>query len=569
MTVSRFDAWIPAPEAAQDNSLPIRNPVIRELLAARGVRTAEEFRRFTAPEVGDLHDGRLIDGMDAACERIERAISGGEQILIYGDYDVDGVTSIVLLQTVLRILGAEAGYVVPHRLVDGYGLKLEVLQRALEERDVRVVITVDCGITSVEPVERAIEMGIDVIVTDHHLPPDALPRAVAILNPKKPGCEYPYKDLAGVGVTFKLCCELLRRAGREVSIESLAKIAALGTIADVAPLTGENRTIARMGLSGLRDPRNPGLRALLRNLGMLGRSLRGRDVGFRIAPRFNAAGRLASADTAIRLFETRDEGEVIGLLAELERLNGERRTIQDEVTRQVMESIGPDPARVVVAGREGWHKGVLGLCASRVVESVNRPALIVRLEEDRCFGSARSIPTVDLHGLLSRIADVFEHFGGHSYACGFTLRRDRWDELCARMEEVALEIPDEAYRRTIGYDAEIRLADVDETFAEDVDLLEPFGADNPDPVFLLRNVTVEQLSNPFPDRFEMQIRDDSGEGTAGIWRPGDEELGLLREGSADLLVEVEPPRRPGTRPKFAIRDLRRVRQESGDRSQET
>ncbi|PYQ59086.1 MAG: single-stranded-DNA-specific exonuclease RecJ, partial [Acidobacteria bacterium] len=233
-----YDRWV-----VEDSGPPLSgqpraavfhiHPVIAEILHRRGITTEDEYRRFVAPSIADLHDPAGIHGIGAACERIERAVRDKETILIYGDYDVDGVTSIVLLQTVLR---------------DGYGLKLEVLERVLAERDVRLVITVDCGITSVEPVRRAIDLGIDVIITDHHLPPGVLPDAAAVLNPKQPGCAYPFKELAGVGVAFKLCCELIRRAGKNISTESLLKIAAIGTVADVAPLIGENRTIAWLGL---------------------------------------------------------------------------------------------------------------------------------------------------------------------------------------------------------------------------------------------------------------------------------------------------------------------------------
>src|SRR5204863_5538213 len=255
---------------------------------------------------------------DFACERIARAIRKKEAIVIYGDYDVDGVTSIVLLQTVLKSLGADVTFVVPHRLVDGYGLKIEVLERVLAERNVRLVITVDCGITSIEPVQRAIERGIDVIITDHHLPPGTLPSAAAVLNPKQPGCTYPFKELAGVGVAFKLCCELIRRNGKKTSIESLLKIAAIGTVADVAPLVGENRTIAWLGLNALAEPRNRGLRTLIRRLGLLGKPLRAVDIGFKIGPRINAAGPLASAGAAIDLFAATDDNAAWQLCAELD-----------------------------------------------------------------------------------------------------------------------------------------------------------------------------------------------------------------------------------------------------------
>ncbi|HLJ73752.1 MAG TPA: DHH family phosphoesterase, partial [Thermoanaerobaculia bacterium] len=335
-----YDEWVLA--EAGGNGFPT-HPVIASILRRRGIHSEDEYRRFVAPKINDLHDPGGIHGIASACERIERAVRDRETVLIYGDYDVDGVTSIVLLQTVLRLLGADAAHVVPHRLVDGYGLKLEVLERVLAERDVRLVITVDCGITSVEPVRRAIELGIDVIITDHHLPPGVLPDAAAVLNPKQPGCDYPFKELAGVGVAFKLCCELIRRAKKTISIESLLKIAAIGTVADVAPLIGENRTIAWLGLNGLADPRNRGLRALIRRLGMLGRPLRAVDIGFRIGPRINAAGRLASAETAIDLFAAQDDDEAWKLCAELDRMNAERQAVEAEVRAAAEEQV-PGPA---------------------------------------------------------------------------------------------------------------------------------------------------------------------------------------------------------------------------------
>src|SRR2546425_1058952 len=333
-----YDQWVIAEPPAEAHNLPL-HPILRDILVRRGITTQDDYRRFVAPTIADLHDPSGIHGIVPACERIERAVRDKETILIYGDYDVDGVTSIVLLQTVLRLLGADAAHVVPHRLVDGYGLKLEVLERVLTERDVRLVITVDCGITSVEPVHRAIDRGIDVIITDHHLPPGVLPAAAAVLNPKQPGCTYPFKELAGVGVAFKLCCELVRRAGKNISTESLLKIAAIGTVADVAPLIGENRTIAWLGLNGLADPRNRGLRALIRRLGMLGRPLRAVDIGFRIGPRINAAGRLASAETAIDLFAAENDDVAWQLCAELDRMNAERQAVELEVREAAEEQV--------------------------------------------------------------------------------------------------------------------------------------------------------------------------------------------------------------------------------------
>src|SRR5215210_4710403 len=400
----------------------------------RGVSDDESFRRFVAPALADLHDPSTIHGMDHACERIARAVRDGEGIVIYGDYDVDGVTSIVMLQSVLRALGADAGFVVPHRLFDGYGLKIEVLDRVLHERNVRLVITVDCGITSVEPVQRALERGIDVIITDHHLPPGTLPEAAAVLNPKQPGCEYPFKELAGVGVAFKLCCELLRRAGKTMSIDSLLKIAAIGTVADVAPLIGENRTITSLGLAGLADVRNPGLRTLLKRLGLAGRPLRAVDVGFKIGPRINAAGRLASANTAIDLFAAVDEDAAWEICGELDRMNAERQEIELQV-RESAEAQIRGGERVLILAGERWHRGVLGLTAGRIAQRYHRPTLVMTIEGDQCVGSGRSIQTVDLHGELDAVHELFTHFGGHEFACGFSLAASNLDALRQRLYE--------------------------------------------------------------------------------------------------------------------------------------
>jgi single-stranded-DNA-specific exonuclease len=373
------DLWTLLPLPPDSARLPIANGALRSLLIRRGIEDEESYRRYVAPSLGDLHDPSTIHGMTHACERIARAVKDRETIIIYGDYDVDGVTSIVMLQTVLRALGAEVDFVVPHRLVDGYGLKMEVLDRVLGERNVRLVITVDCGITSIEPVRHAIERGIDVIITDHHLPPGTLPDAAAVLNPKQPGCEYPFKDLAGVGVAFKLCCELIRRGEKKISIESLLKIAAIGTIADVAPLVGENRTIASLGLAGLAEVRNPGLRALLKRLGLAGRALRAVDVGFKIGPRINAAGRLASANTAIDLFAASDEDAAWELCAELDRMNSERQAIELEVRESAQQQVNGGERILILAG-EGWHRGVLGLTAGRIAQHAYRPTLVMTIE---------------------------------------------------------------------------------------------------------------------------------------------------------------------------------------------
>jgi single-stranded-DNA-specific exonuclease len=570
------DSWHLAEPLLDIPLLPIPNEKLRGIIARLGITTEDEYRRYVAPCIGDLHDPGTIHGIDEACERIERAVRDRETILIYGDYDVDGVTSIVLLQTVLRALGADAAHVVPHRLVDGYGLKTSVIDRVLTERDVRLIITVDCGITSVDPVRQAIERGIDVIVTDHHLPPELLPAAAAVLNPKQPGCAYPFKELAGVGVAFKLCCELLRRSGWKMAIASLLKIAAIGTVADVAPLIGENRTIAWLGLAGLADPRNPGLRALIRRLGMLGRPLRAVDVGFKIGPRINAAGRLSSAETAIDLFAATSEEAAWTLCAELDRLNAERqeieRGVREEAEAAVAELRGsevsgsgkprdPETAqprnRVFVLAGHNWHKGVLGLTAGRIAQRYYRPTLAIGIEGELAVGSGRSIPTINLHEQLESVAELFTHFGGHEFACGFALPASNVDELRRRLEERFAAFDDELFRREAKVDAEVTLAEVDREFVAAHELMQPFGAGNLQPLFLLRNANVLSTRAFAPDCCELTIDDGTGKALAVLWPSACALAPELAGGATvDLLFQIEPDGYAPSGAKLAIVDAK-------------
>ncbi len=487
-----YDEWVFAeqPSRGAPGRFGIQSAHIASLISAAGVETEEQFRRFTRPALEDLHDPATIHGMDEACERIALAARNQERVVIYGDYDVDGVTSIVLLKTVLKAIGCDVSWVVPHRIYDGYGLTIPVLDRMLEEQKVGLVITVDCGITSTEAVEHAIDRGLDVIITDHHLPPEQLPAATVVLNPRQDGCTYPFKDLAGVGVAFKLCCELLRRAGRTMSIASLAKIAALGTIADVAPLIDENRTIVRIGLEGLSDSRNPGLRTLLRNLKLLGRPLKSFDVGFKIGPRINAAGRIASADTAIALFECLNEAAAMPLVVELEKMNQHRKSLQtvalSEAERQVEKQL--DSQILIVAGEE-WHQGIVGLCAGRLAERFHRPVLAARITETECIGSGRSPVGVDLHGLLSSVGDLFTRWGGHERACGFSIARDKWPllEENLRHEAEKIVIPP----RRLDLAAEVSFGELGGAFLSELSLLEPWGEGNPQPRFATSGLKLE------------------------------------------------------------------------------
>src|SRR6185369_4494205 len=396
--------------------------------------------------------------------------------------------------------------------------------------------------------------------TDHHLPPGTLPDAAAVLNPRQPGCAYPFKDLAGVGVAFKLCCELIRRNQKKISIDSLLKIAAIGTIADVAPLIGENRTIARLGLTGLADPRNPGLRALIRRIGLLGKPLRSVDIGFKIGPRINAAGRLASANTAIELFHTKDEDAAWIVCAELDRMNAERQEIEAGVRGEaekavaellsclVAEGGGPsNPAtkqpsnRVLVLAGHGWHKGVLGLTAGRIAQKYHRPTLVMTIEGDRCVGSARSISTINLHAQLEAVADLFTHFGGHEYACGFSLETRNLPALRERLGANFALLDESLFIKEATVDAVLTLGEIDRAFIEAHEMLQPFGAGNPQPLFMARGVEVVGTRMFAEDCCELMLDDGSGRMAAVVW-PSVKQLAaeIVQRVRADVLVQVEP-----------------------------
>lgn len=553
-----YDRWILPPDFDPDTSTlsGLHFPVIRRMFASRGVRDEESFRLFTSPSLEDLYDPATIHGMDYACSRIERAIRDREPVLIYGDYDVDGITSIVLLRTVLRTLGADVDFVIPHRMTDGYGLKTSVLDRVTAQRAAKLVITVDCGITSIEPVADAIARGIDVIVTDHHLPPGTLPAAAAVLNPRQPGCSYPFKDLAGVGVAFKLCCALISRSSKKISIASLIKIAAIGTIADVAPLTGENRTIVQLGLEGLQDPRNPGLRMLLRVLGLEGKPLRAMDVGFKIGPRLNAAGRLESAEGAIRLFSAKTDQEAWDAVMDLNRVNAQRQSVLDTVLKEASERI-PDPLpSIIILADDRWHKGVLGLCASRIAEKFHRPALLMTRDGSHLTGSGRSIEGVDLHYRLSLVSHLFSHFGGHEYACGFSLPADNLDELTRLLQGEFSRLPEQTWRRDIQVDGDLALEDLSPEFFAEHQRLEPFGAGNRQPCFVVSGVRCTGAREFSPDCVEVGLETAGGvRATAVIW-PSCRQLVPIVKGGGDLgiLVRLEPDGRSREGWRMEIRD---------------
>jgi single-stranded-DNA-specific exonuclease len=472
------------------------------VLYGRGFRDAPSARRFLRPSLDDLYDPLALRGMDCALERLTRAIRNQEKILIYGDYDVDGTTSVVILKRAIELAGGAAEFHVPDRLKDGYGMRPEVVETAAA-RGVSLIISVDTGIRAAAVVRRAAEVAIDVIITDHHLPEAELPPALAVLNPNRPDCDYPEKNLCGVGVAFKLVQALLGRLDWPAAklrrvLESFLKLVAIGTVADVVPLTGENRIIVKHGLNGLRAVRNPGLRALLDVAGFSGGSVpSATQVAFRIAPRMNAAGRMATANDVIELLLTHDEARARALAQQLDALNAERQKTEAEIIETILEECARTPVDdsqpALVFCALNWHRGVLGIVASRLVERFHRPVFVLSEDpgEGLAQGSGRSIPRFHLLEALDAMPDLFVKFGGHSHAAGLTLAAKNVETFRRRFQDhAAARLTPEDFCSELEIDAIISLREVNERTVAETTSLAPFGCGHPTPVFAARDVEV-------------------------------------------------------------------------------
>ncbi len=525
------------------------------VLWTRGLREARAVDPYLHPKLSDLEDPFQLRGMEAAVERVLRAASAGERILIYGDYDVDGTSSIVILKLMLERLGATADFHIPNRLKDGYGIQTEVLEEAVRA-GASLLISVDTGIRALDPLRRAGELGLDVIVTDHHLPEDELPPAVAILNPNQPGCEYPNKALCGAGVTFKLIQALMERAGmapdRIVKLsDSLLVLVAIATVADVVGLTGENRVIVKRGLEGLARTRNKGLRALLNAAGLeLGDPISATDVGFRIGPRINAAGRMDHAADVIELFLTPDERRAHEIAQRLDALNSERQRTCEAIVEQIFAELGDPPLPPEKAGlvfyNPEWHRGVVGIVANRVAEAYHRPALVLGRDGSTGMaqGSGRSIPGFHLLAILESMADVFDRFGGHRAAVGVTLRATRVDELRERFNEaVARALTSEELAGEIRFDAPLALSELTPGAAGQVLQMAPFGFGNPAPLFYVPGVVIEEPAQPFGSgQDHLRVRLPAGNGravTAKAWRFGPRAPELAPGRRVDLALTID------------------------------
>ncbi|MGE5704427.1 MAG: single-stranded-DNA-specific exonuclease RecJ, partial [Clostridia bacterium] len=470
------------------------SPLVARLLAIRGIDTPERAQAFLHVSEEQFHSPFLLDGMECSVLRIRQAIEQGEPICIYGDYDADGVSSTSLMVHVMQELGANFDYYIPNRFKEGYGLNKDALTY-LAEGGYKLIITVDTGISAVEQVEHGKSLGLDIIVTDHHEPPAVIPEAYAVINPKKPGCTYPFDMLAGVGVAFKLAHALMGKPPMH-----LIDLAAIGTIADLVPLTDENRIFAGLGLRRLNNTRNVGLKALIRVCGLEETELTAGHVGFAIGPRINASGRLETAEAAVKLLTASDPEEAERYATELDQLNQERQELvqqmADEAIAMVEREFPPQTNSVLVVAKEGWNVGVVGIVASRLVETFYRPTIVLGIDREKGIakGSARSIAGFDMYEALTACRELLPHYGGHVMAAGMTLPIENIEPFREKMKQIAdRTLTEEDYTPITKVDLAAPLAEVGLELAEQLEALAPFGMGNPTPLLMLDEVAAADV----------------------------------------------------------------------------
>ena len=475
------------------------SPLLARILIRRGFTSAASAKKFLRPELADLHEPELLPETIKAADRIFRAIRGNEKIMIYGDYDVDGVTASILLKQCIELAGGAADIYIPNRIEEGYGVSIDPLKLFVKD-NYSLLLSADCGITACAEAHFARENNLDFIITDHHEPGDELPEALAVINPKVTGSGYPFSNLAGVGVAFKLAWQIAKRFSpgkmvtdefREFLVNSLALVG-LGTLCDVVPLVDENRTFARFGLQLLRKPALSGLKALIETAGLGGAPITSYDVAFKLGPRFNAAGRMAHARLCIELLTAKDYGRAMEIAAELELHNRKRQETQNRIAREVRDRIkkefSPEKHKVIVVDGN-WHVGVLGIVASRIVEEFSRPAIIISKDGDLAKASGRSLPGINLYEALKKCERLLVSFGGHSRAAGLTIRASDIPEFRDRLNRVISESSsEEDFIPSIEIDAEVPLSELTTSAVTELDLLEPTGESNPRPLIAARGL---------------------------------------------------------------------------------
>ena len=488
---------------------------VAHALVNRGIDTPEAAERFLNPSSGDLHDPYRMLDVDRAVARLTRALEARERILVHGDYDVDGITATFVLYSALSQLGAQVDYRIPHRTRDGYGLSPGAMEEA-HARGCTLVVTVDCGITATEAVERGRALGIDTVITDHHEPPLDLPAACAVVNPHRVGCGYPFKSLAGVGVAYKLAQTLLAARGGSRGAHEFLDVVALGTIADVVPLLGENRVLARLGLEQIERGGRVGLRALTEVAGLRGKRITSGHVAFVLAPRINAAGRMGNAEQGLRLLLAREAGEARAIAESLEEDNQRRRVHDEQVhleaARRVETELGWPRCSSILLWSDHWHPGVIGIVASRLVERYQRPAVLVALDGARGRGSGRSVPGLDLNEVLGECKDLLGAYGGHAFAAGLTVTRDRLPELRERLELLVRErLAPESCVPQVTIDGDLCVGDCDLRLVEWLERMSPHGLDNPEPLFRSGEVAVDNaVAVGGGKHLRLTVRDGTG-----------------------------------------------------------
>lgn len=551
------------PEAAaalaRSASLP---PLIAGLLLARGIQTAAEATQFFHPHMDHLLDPFSMLGMDRAVARIQAAVAGKETILIYGDYDVDGTTAVVLLKTAIEMTGGAVRFHVPHRLREGYGMQAEVLRTAQAE-GVRLVISVDTGIRAFAAAEAAKALGLDLIVTDHHLPETThgLPRALAILNPNQSGCPYACKHICGAGVAFKLSQALLQASSldqervRTKLLPSFLKLLAIATVADAVPLAGENRVFVALGLEELRRPIGVGLRALLAaaKLDPSQRNLTTTDIGFRLAPRINAAGRMDVASEVVELFTTRDPERARELAQKLEQLNTDRRATEAAALDHIVKLLEGDrlrEARCIVVDGDGWHRGVIGILASRIVDQTGKPAIVIAHEDGEAYGSGRSVAGFHLLNAIESCRELFTRFGGHAHAVGFSLPSSSVETLRSRLlDHAAVHLQEDSLGSPLQCQALLPLDEITPELYAWLRQLEPLGMGNAEPVFVARNVRLTAAPRLLKDQ-HVRLRVAQGPGGTAFaavgWRWAERvtSMGLRQESEVDLAYRLRRNEHP-------------------------
>lgn len=514
------------------------HPLVCQILSNRGFKSAEEVEKFLNPSLADLHDPFMMKDMEKAVDRLIQALREREKIVIYGDYDVDGITSISLLVRYLSQLGANVGYYIPHRMVEGYGLSEAGLD-SVAEMGARLIVTVDCGISANEAINYANSKGLEMIITDHHEPTgEQSPKAVAILNPKQKEDEYPEKELAGIGVAFKLCQGLSEKLGvGQHQLNEHLDLVAIGSIADIVPLLGENRIFARVGLEKMKESGKPGICALIDLAGLENKDLDSSDIVFSMAPRINAVGRMGDAERGVKLFLSDDLNEARELAEILEQENRFRREVDIQTLSEAREAISQqvnlDQRWTIVLHSENWHPGVLGIVASRIVEEFYRPTVLISFDETgKGKGSARSIANFHLHNAMLKCADHIEVFGGHKYAAGLQLRKEKLQDFIECFDSVAHEVmSSQDLVPEISVDLEIDLSQANHTFLESLEGFRPYGPGNPKPVLVVSNLSVVGYPKIVgSNHLKMRVRKDGYQ------------LETIGFGMADKLKEINTAR---------------------------